>query len=419
MINLSNKKRYLQIFAMISLMIAVLIPLSCGSKSNNSEEDDDDTTQVPNDVTEAVDDSPQPNKGIIIFDGSSSMQGYVDATTAGSFQAVVGELNNLGKNTESYTFDSEKHQIDNFLSKIQNRKIKWSDQSDLFMMVKDIMTKAGMEPSNCQILITDGIISGSNEEIKADPSYNISKPALLSARIDSIVSRLPREKNISLLVAKWNTPFKGTYYEYDNKKKHLNNEMRPFYVLVAGSAPKVAYAEKMLSDKEGIEAVQYGTIYPVTAKLTNGTFINKNHYKVNSEMKQEGPVAEVNVASLPPYARNLNYLQKNLEIVKSTGKDKKNQRTLEKENDYQLSLENNKLTVTFADKIKNQLPATFEFRIKRVQPQWVADATTHDDKAGYSPSKTFNLDYFLNPFLKLNGKELLNDSGESTIEITK
>lgn len=370
----------------------------------------------PPTITDTV---TQPEECVIVFDASSSMRGYVDATVNGEFPGVISTLNNAGNKSHAYLFDSVKTPIDNFVSKIHNKRIKWADESDLFGMVSEILYSAAANTQNCYVLVTDGIMSGTNAQIKADPSYNISKPAILEGKIDSIVKHMPSDKRISLLGVAFMAPFNGTYYKYNNDTVKLTNAPRPFYVLAAGGIEQINHMREALGSLNYEAMVQYGVVYPMNIKC-NAKFAG-GEYKFDKSVEDQGLEFQLAIDKLPDFAKNIDYLNTNLEIIKVR---KGNKKTLtpaigDGEGDYTIEINGNKATVTLDGKIIRTIPATFKFNLKRVQPQWIEKMTTFDDIKNYRPDATLNLNYFLAPFTRMNNAVYLNDTTKSEIKIIK
>lgn len=409
--------------------------MGCGGNSEKKNDSDADTTKLVSDsisgqptVTErpvkleAITEKRQPEVSVIVFDASSSMKGYVDATVNGSFPGVISELNNAGKSSKAYLFDTAKTPVDNFVSKIQHKNISWANESDLFGMVGEILNSAVNNPENCYALVTDGIMSGSNAEVAADPTYNISKPEILKGKIDSIINHLPDDRNISLLVAAYTAPFKGKYYCYDNKtQKKLDNNFRPFYVLIAGGTAQINYMAEYLQNRDGRNMIQYGIIYPMSIS-TNAKVLGHHKFKFDKSVKDAGLNMTINIDSLPAYAKNVNYLTNNLEIQKISPKGKVTILKPDRDDtagDYSITVEGNKAKISYSTKTINTLPASFRFSLKRIQPQWIEEMNTFDDIKAYNPNGTLNLQYFMQPFLRMNHTEYLNDPSKADIEIVK
>lgn len=406
---------------------------SCNSSSEESGDNVNTTDSLKEDSTETspapiatptplapITGKTQPQQCEILFDASVSMQGYVNATEPGDFPGVVAEVNNLPSGTtQAFLFDAKRNAIGDFLSKLQNKKISWTNESDIFAMTRDILTSASDNPANVYALVTDGIMSGSNAQVGADRTYNITNREILKGRIDSIVSKLPAGKDLSVMVAKYLAPFNGTYYCYDNSKKTLKNDHRPFYLIMAGGTEQINYVMDNLQKRTGMETVQYGSLYPVNI-TTNAKFTGKKGvYKCDKATANEGLNVDINIKDLPAFAADINYLIRNLEIIKAGENRKATTRPLEYEKDYTLSIEGKKLRVTFDQKVINLLPATFTFNIKRAQPQWIADSSADNDKDAYTAETTLNLSYFLAPFLRLNGAATLNETGKASLTINK
>lgn len=406
------------------ILVAALTLTACGNtkdEKNTDELTDSLAASIIQNLPPTItDNETKPEECVIVFDASSSMRGYVDATVNGAFPGAISTLNNAGDKSHAYLFDYKKTSIDNFLSKIQNKNITWAAESDLFGMVKEILNSAAANTQNCYALVTDGIMSGTNTEIKADPTYNISKPDILKGKIDSIVSHMPTDKEISLLVVAFKAPFNGKYYKYNNDSVRLENAQRPFYVLVVGGIDQINYMRKKLSDLTYEKMVHYGVVYPM-AITCNGKIAGKK-YKLNKSMKEEGVKLELAMDKLPSFAQNIDYLNNNLEIIMINSKGNKTMLAPaigDNEGNYTIEINGCKATITLDKKFIYAIPATFRFNLKRAQPQWIKNMTTHDDIKDYRADATLNLDYFLEPFVGMNNAVYLNDTTKSKIEIIK
>lgn len=406
-------------FNIIYAISAAFLLTACGDNTKaNKEHQTDDVTADSIAAETSTASAIRPKNCTILFDGSTSMKGYVNATINGCFPGVIAELNNMPEDsTKVYVYGKQRQPIADLFSEIQNRSIPLNNESDLFAMVRELLDSAAKKPEDCHVMITDGIMSGSNAQIQIDRTYNISKPELLKGRIDSIVNKIPSDSEISLFVASYSAPFKGTYYGYDNTKHTIINEPRPFYILVAGGTPQVNYVARTLEKRDSMKSVQYGSTYHV-GLTTNTKFLGNNEYqyvKPKSDKEDNLIIIDLNIDNLPDYAKEIEYLKRNLEITRTAKAEKK----LSLDEDYNLTLGGAKLRVSFGKKTINLLPASFDFRIKRSQPLWVDMASTDNDIKNYRSYTTLNLRYFLAPFLRINGMEYLNDTEKSHIIIKK
>lgn len=421
MIILHNKAS----IATTAVIVIVLVMAFSACRGNGGKSDKDDIDSATTDmvqVVSVVDVSShaglpqQPQKCVLYFDASSSMRGYVDATIAGDFHGVIADIKNLASaSSEAYLFDDEKHPIADITSSLQNRKIKWANESNLFAMIDEIVTNADRDiDSNCFALVTDGIMSGTNAQIKAQPTYNKVSCEILSGRIDSILNK-HRGKDVSVLVVRYTAPFKGIYYAYDNSHKKLDNEKRPFFVIIAAKESVVNYVVDELTKKgRAMDWVQYGRTYS-TQLSCSAKLIPGEGYKF--ERKDSTLYIYLKLDELPPFATTESYLTQNIEICKTGRKNTK--RVLERENDYTLAIDGTKLKIRFTQKLIHQLPASFNIGLTMQQPDWVERYTTLDDKDDYRENGTFNLSFFLKPFIRINDISYLNDTTKTRITIIK
>lgn len=417
MINSSNLFR-IATRALIAWIFAIAI-YACDTKKEPSEEEVQtqtnavgDTTAVPPASRTIKTEPVQPQHCTLYFDISSSMKGYWDATIAGDFRGAISDIRNLSVASTAYYFDTKKHDKPfDIITSLKGGKVKWAQESDIFAMIAEIFKNANADSQgkNCYVLITDGIMSGTNAQVTGT-EFNIINRELLSGRIDSIVKKYTN-KDLSLLVLRYEAPFKGTYYAYNNDNKPLNNETRPFFAFLVGKEGVVNYAVEKLTTQERVkEWAQYGRTHSITLSCDKAQVLSTGEYKC---VKNQTPIIYINLKNLPDYASTNDYLKQHIDIIaKEKGKSKR----LAYDRDY--VIKDSKIELTQSC-INTKLPCTFHVGLKQEQPIWVNKYNTDNDIKSYSPLTTFNLRFLLKPFLHLNNTEYLNNAETTTIRIIK
>ena len=120
---------------------------------------------------------------------------------------------------------------DEFERNLANGKIAKAESSPLDAIISVIIDSTNVNTVSC--LITDGIISGTNEEIIKDREFAIKNLPLLEQRIRTAMSKASG-KDLEVLIYRMETSFAGTYYDYRNTKHTLNVDNRPYFMMFFG-----------------------------------------------------------------------------------------------------------------------------------------------------------------------------------------
>lgn len=188
------------------------------------------------------------------------MRGYMESSNDSRFYGAIASLVNLA-NVDSCCFYGEKEEkgIDkeSFDDLLNKRDIKWSGESDIKSMIASMIEHINKKGDDICLLVTDGILSGSNEDIKNSPdrSYNITHREQLSHNIAALFEKESVEMSALIIryEAKFNTSPKPNmkggwyYYCYNNDQKIINNQDRPFFIIAMGKLEYVKYLENALN----------------------------------------------------------------------------------------------------------------------------------------------------------------------------
>lgn len=430
------KPKTFRIICGITLCFAVLFQLfvliSCTTKKDGEHgSTSKDSITVPK--------FPDLNRIVLYLDASVSMQGYLKPSVPTNFAAIIGSIESFAGNkamTEEFLYKGSAEPIDNLKSKISTANVILDAQeSDIAKMISDMASAASENDTTAFFLVTDGILSASNDVINefqkktkaSDKVYNIVHRKTLSENVRS--SLKPYKNKISAIVLQFSAPFHGKYSKYNNSSLDLKDDIRPYYVLIIGQPhiTKFVYME--------INEMQTNQDHPVIADYENEALfgfdfiLNKpqfvegqdgivsldGKYKISSKVDSVSIVYDVSTLpakllmdedSLKAYTTVFAYNK-----IDSMSLDK---------NDYEVKYENGKLTIIIKDRTDIYIPGSLEIRLGWWLPSWIQAMTDLKDDNPRN-NKTFNLRYLLSPFAILNaGKdgEFLDKDRNNIFELT-
>lgn len=197
----------------------------------------------------------------VYVENSGSMDAYVNGNT--EFKGAIRDLlvlmeHHYGKeNNIIINFINSKirktetlSDLSTFASNInQNWRVDGEDigSSNLNNIFKMILNNT--DKNTISILFSDCIysIKGKNAEGLLTDEKSLTKAAFLGRwRQDSL--------SLATTIVKMNSKFNGIYYDKDNKKTSLNNEIRPYYIIVIGTNEVISdFNRKIPLSKDKIE----------------------------------------------------------------------------------------------------------------------------------------------------------------------
>ncbi len=178
--------------------------------------------------------SPQaPEAATIYIDDSGSMAGYVKGQ---DFIYAMADLMNIYTGTKAQAVNDTMviTQGSELVTKLQSGAITVRKESLLHEDLKKIVDKV-VKTKNIAFFVTDGIMSGSTQQINNNPRYNIDQKQNLMHDISNVF----KGKGVAVSVYRLTSDFNGPYYCYDNSNKIIHTR-RPYFVLAIGSANVVA-----------------------------------------------------------------------------------------------------------------------------------------------------------------------------------
>lgn len=352
---------------------------------------------------------------LMYVDASGSMKGYLGASSDDRFRGTLAAFM-YSAPTEVRLFGTQEGKAlssSQFEKQLNAKSIQWSAESDLTKMISTLIQRISSGYASYGILITDGIMSGSNSEIQCEPNYNKTRRGLLTQKIQNVFNTYKENKEnkqLNAIVIQYTSSFRDKYYDYKNTNITLNDKERPYYAIIfVKSEDCNSYLQK-LEQNDALKA--YTNIYVIgesqpeikilpykeTASLASGGL------QLNSAAirKNDGNLAlTVNIQKLPNYMRDAEYIQNNIELIKIN--DRGEQQVISPER-YTLEVASNRLVLSInPNYIKG---SKIKVKIKNSLPRWIETVSSDDDsQIAYDESelaRTFNFKYLMDGFKPLH-----------------
>ena len=402
------------------LLVSLCLLLSVGGcNDTNTQEESTATNTSELETEEVVTPVKSVSQNAVLYlDCSHSMKGYVNTATDTKFMDVISSLL-YWLPTKAHLFDTkEQPEIsrDEFINRVNTRKVSWSDESDLTKMIGSMVKKVNDGSVGISYLITDGIMSGSNQEVRDSPerSFNIKNRGTLTERIADAVSAC--NDDIAILLIRYISSFTGRYYCYTNVDQvDFKESQRPFYVVAIGNRKLVkeladkTQKEELLSNNQGL--LLLGDKYPYELSLKpskkEGISVSKDkQIIVGTNIRSDDYVIfNGNLSNLPSYMLSTDYFEKNGEVyVQYSQKGE-----FKKLDAQYISYEIDGTTLNLGVQAKCIRRNAMYFKLKYELPSWVEMSSSDNDKnIKQSPiPKTFNLKYLVKGLAKINDDEYI------------
>ena len=417
-INVNRMKKYqLRHLSPIVLLSMMAISLfSCGKNDPNGGSND----SIPTDSSMAASTSSlsarKINKGILFLDISKSMKGYTKAVNP-TFFGVLSDFICMDENVVPYFYGKEEKSIEdikNAINILNAETFDWADESKLADMVKDIVRAIENGSVSWGVIVSDGIMSGSNEDINSssDKGYNVANRGVLANEIEGTFRG---KRDLSALILRYVAPFKGTYYCYNNDKKTLEEVRRPFFAILIGQTWKVEELSKEVKRDSVVNEVLLGggmpfdiSMHPVGKDLVPD---QENRYKIDGK---KDLVLTADISRLPDYMKDKEYMETHLtlERILKGGRHIRLEKDSIGEGRYEITSidsENMQIKITGPAVLRMQtLVASISYEL----PFWVKICSSDDDREIKNKKsemeKTFNLRYFIEAFEVLNQGDMVN-----------
>lgn len=414
-------KRRGSVYPLIGLFfIFVSFVCSCGSSGTKEVSGEDEISETEDSLSNCI---SFPSSAELLLDASVSMKGYVNTSNDPRFNGVISSYLFLVKNTNVTLFDTKKQNsisVDAFLKQLNNRKIDWAKESDLFAMIKEMVECVDKGEKDLSILITDGIMSGSNEDVRNSPNgaYNIVSRDIMTNKIKYLLEG----KDIAVIIVKYRSKFNGTYYCYDNTNVNLNDKERPYYSILCAKVEKIEYLNKELIEKKNQNLCSYdnlmviGEKLPFNIKLSHSDGIKTNKSQKNLIIEKDARNGYVRLTadlrSLPVYMQNEDYMKRNVELF-ITYKNKE-ERIFGKDN-YEVSIEpkGDDKRLSLSIKANPLRGSKIRVKINYSYPVWFENVSCDDDKDITKNlsilQQTLNFKYLVNGFTTLQKDNIVKE----------
>lgn len=187
---------------------------------------------------------------VIVLDCSSSMKGYADAYP-NNYLDVLSDLRVFYPNTVAIINDSTVNG-DKLIDRISNHQIQYTQQSlidkDLAHLADEVQASMKSKANTTPLFfyITDGIMSGSDDQIRKMPNYNLIHAQDLQ---NQIKAAFDKKDSVGISVYQFKSRFKGVYYAFDNEHHPIDAE-RYFYVFAISTRPVLAHLKQQVDNKQ-------------------------------------------------------------------------------------------------------------------------------------------------------------------------
>lgn len=240
-----NNKLFLSVVAGLCAISVTLYGCGGGEgRSDDSDYDNDDTPPIE------VPAPAMPLSVSVYLDNSSSMRAYYAPRTGSAVDLtnILAAIQTKYRDTPLRAFYTQKgpkgtevkeYDFNTLSSQLATKSIGYTDayQLDQFISAIDRQAKADTLHRTLSFFITDGILSGTDTEIRKNPEFNKVNAPLLRNRIDQALSPLAK-RGYAVALFQFPVDFNGTYYNYRNGQSQFSGK-RPIYVIAIGPAKDV------------------------------------------------------------------------------------------------------------------------------------------------------------------------------------
>ncbi len=318
-----------------------------------------------------------PKLGKIRFyiETSMSMGGYLNGGTEfqNTVNYLIGDLRQ-GYNTINFvpnTIDKKitnYKDVDAYADDLTTSKLHIGGHSPLHEAFKIIIDRA--DSNDINFFATDGIMSGSDQQIAHNPNFNIEFRSRLLTSIKACFEEVKNDFGMSVYAfrSRFNSnPHKGYYYfTFNNTRIASNFSDRPFYIFVFGNKYLMdtirTYIDEETKFVKPIEILHFGTNQkPIKSyalfnnhqllTMRNCMFPDQRTIKCNIEPSDQDIVhfaVGLNLSDIPEYAREADYLNRNVVI----------------EHSNEITLKHDAFKTIDQDFIKSLHPAVQQFILK-------------------------------------------------------
>lgn len=363
-----------------------------------------------------------PTKVTVYLDNTSSMMGYISPKSKDVITTDFTDVFSLGigqyypnDNIEAVYVNKPvkgkgaslaRMPFDKMSSQLTSKQIIMGDAFTMDALLDSVITTAATDTlhNNIAFIITDGILSGTNQEITRDRKFNINNKGELNRRIANAV-RKAHDKGYGAAVYQFNANYDGYYYKYNNFTDHVKVTDRPFYLVAIGDRSLIEDFTKdgiknfkPVDNHSMVMISSVGSLIPIIqgADCENEDEDNAVVLKIRPDEINVKEIKGIFKANLhmslpldrfPEYMRELNALKNGLKI------------TVDGEalptDTYEVK--GKSLSVPF--KVEAGSEPIVEITLTDAMPGWVADITSDDDSAIKNDSTQQRKTFLFNEFV--------------------
>lgn len=385
----------------------------------------------------------------VYIETSASMRGYMHGGTKyqdivnylfGSIERKYVDQNVMGRAvTEGVIFDDDNA---SFTENLTRGTFNWGRSSPLNEVFKSLIDSTKQQ--DISILVSDGIMAGTNEQIRNNPRFDIEQRVLLQNNIMRVFT--PKRNELAMAIYGFKSDFNTNqarriaYYDYRNVRHHKSFSQRPFYVFVFGNKKLLPDFIEFLENEANfdyLEALYIGVqnpvndYQPIISHYTNRNYIQERvrsnaviqgntkniQLRRNAEISPENPMRfsiGINLSNFPVFYHDVEYLQNNISIKRNPNIDigeyvvrPFTSNTLEALN--RRERDNNLTNTHYIDFSINNVYNNdiLSFSINNIGSQWYIDWSCDDDSSiSADDNKTFNFKYMIQGII--DGLQLQN-----------
>lgn len=275
-------KRAAILFSMAIAATAMLFT-SYGCAEQQKEKEDQEKVAIDEQevATEesyiTVDTPPQSQSTAIIYlDNSASMMGYSVHNVYTDVLTNLVHYKGKANTRVLLCCDKYKEFSGDLIDGVKGGKIKYGSSSLLHADLKEMAQN--VTDNNIQFLVTDGILSGTAEDIENNRKWTLNHAEDLMREIEDVFDD---SNDISVSIYQYESPFKGTYYCYTNIDSKQIDTNRYFYVIVLGQMQAI---EDFRKDCETNDKLKTSKQYNIIGQLPlSGNLIVKYAKLIKNE----------------------------------------------------------------------------------------------------------------------------------------
>lgn len=392
-------------FAIICSIYSILL-CACGEKYYMCTKDS------------LVDDSSSKDKPVVVnvyLENSGSMDGYInnsDTSLTNDIYEILVNIKNVSKLNLNYINNiiiPQKCELYQYIKDLTpnsfNRAGGNRNNSNIIDCFKRILEKT--DSNSVSIFISDFVIAGSDEQGKK-----------AQTRLSEVIGeKLKQDTTFSVVFMQMQGIFNGTCYWGTRNNTILNNELRPYYICIMGSANKIAKIldiNKMKNTPNCKKIHSFSNFLAVKYKLLNRQQevdkieVNRKNFGYTSSKMIKGKDRK-NYTEIKISAYIKQSLLKDVAFIENKNNYEINKKEymidtiINKEND-------NKVEIVVLCRCKDIDISTFTVGIKNPKCSWIDAINTKENEwRKENTMKTFGIKYILDGIQSVYKQDILTE----------